>query len=222
MTAKTKAIAERIRQSIFLIRGQKVMLDAHLAELYAVPTRIVIQALTRNRTRFPRDFMFRLSKREFANLRSQIEISSLWGGRRSLPYAFTEQGVAMLSSVLNSKRAVGVNIEIMRAFVYLRRIVSEHADLAKRIDELEETYDGKFQIVFDAIRKLIAPEDKPQRRIGYLDTTPALSSQSGYGASASTSSMPRDSSASESRVGAYSRTIPLRSRRTNVGVAETP
>jgi hypothetical protein len=176
MTAKTKAIAERIRQSIFLIRGQKVMLDAHLAELYAVPTRIVIQALTRNRTRFPRDFMFRLSQREFANLRSQIEISSLWGGRRSLPYAFTEQGVAMLSSVLHSKRAIGVNIEIMRAFVYLRRIVSEHADLAKRIDELEENYDGKFQIVFDAIRGLIQPPVPEKKRIGYLVSTPGSAS----------------------------------------------
>ena len=176
MTAKTKAIADRIRQSIFLIRGQKVMLDAHLAELYAVPTRIVIQALTRNASRFPRDFMFRLSKREFANLRSQIEISSLWGGRRSLPYAFTEQGVAMLSSVLRSPRAIGVNIEIMRAFVYLRRMVAEHVELAQRIDELEERYDGKFQAIFDAIRSLIKPPEKPHNRIGYLDSTSASAS----------------------------------------------
>ena len=102
MTAKTKAIAERIRQSIFLIRGQKVMLDVHLAELYAVETRALVQAVTRNRTRFPRDFMFRLTKREFASLRSQIVISNLRGGRRSAPYAFTEHGVAMLSSVLRS------------------------------------------------------------------------------------------------------------------------
>jgi hypothetical protein len=172
MTAKTKAIAERIRQNIFLVRGEKVMLDVHLAALYAVPTRILIQALTRNRSRFPRDFMFRLSKREFANLRSQIEISSLWGGRRSLPYAFTEHGVAMLSSVLRSKRAISVNIEIVRAFVYLRRIISEHADLALRLDELEENYDGKFQIVFEAIRKLIATPDTPRKRIGYLASTP--------------------------------------------------
>jgi hypothetical protein len=222
MTAKTKAIAERIRQTIFLIRGQKVMLDVHLAELYEVETRALIQAVTRNRTRFPRDFMFQLTKREFANLRSQIVISSLWGGRRRAPYAFTEHGVAMLSSVLRSNRAISVNIEIVRAFVYLRRIISEHADLAKRIDELEELYDGKFQIVFDAIRGLIQPPAKEKKRIGYLDSTPSPSSQSDYGASASTSSMRRDSSASESRVGAYSRTTPLRSRRTNVGVAETP
>jgi len=172
MSAKTKAIADRIRQTIFLIRGQKVMLDAHLAELYSVETRELIQAVTRNRTRFPRDFMFRLTKREFASLRSQIVISNLRGGRRSAPYAFTEHGVAMLSSVLRSKRAIAVNIEIVRAFVYLRQIISEHADLAKRIDELEELYDGKFQIVFDAIRGLIQPPAKEKKRIGYLNSAP--------------------------------------------------
>lgn len=176
MRAKTKEIAERIRQSIFLIRGEKVMLDVHLAELYEVETRALIQAVTRNRTRFPRDFMFRLTKREFANLRSQIVISSLWGGRRSAPYAFTEHGVAMLSSVLRSNRAISVNIEVVRAFVYLRRIISEHADLAKRIDELEELYDGKFQIVFDAIRGLIQPPAKEKKRIGYLVSTPGSAS----------------------------------------------
>ncbi|HXH38848.1 MAG TPA: ORF6N domain-containing protein [Thermoanaerobaculia bacterium] len=170
---KVKAIPERIRRSIFLIRGQKVMLDAHLAELYAVETRALIQAVTRNRTRFPRDFMFQLSKREFANLRSQIVISSLWGGRRSAPYAFTEQGVAMLSSVLNSKRSISVNIEIMRTFVEIRRMVAEHEDLAKRISELEERYDGQFQVVFDAIRSLIAAREKPRKRIGYLSAESA-------------------------------------------------
>jgi hypothetical protein len=172
MKTKTKAIAERIRQTIFLIRGQKVILDVHLADLYEVETRALIQAVTRNRTRFPRDFMFRLTKREFASLRSQIVISNIRGGRRSAPYAFTEHGVAMLSSVLRSNRAISVNIEIVRAFVYLRQIISEHADLAKRIDELEELYDGKFQIVFDAIRGLIQPPPKEKKRIGYLDSTP--------------------------------------------------
>jgi hypothetical protein len=171
MTTKTKAIADRIRQSIFLIRGQKVMLDAHLAELYAVETRELIQAVTRNRTRFPRDFMFQLSKREYANLRSQFVISSLWGGRRSTPYAFTEQGVAMLATVLRSRRAIGVNIEIVRAFVYLRRLISEHAELARRIDELEARYDGNFQAIFDAIRGLIAQPEKQHKRIGYLSST---------------------------------------------------
>jgi hypothetical protein len=169
----TKSIPQRIRQSIYLIRGQKVILDAHLAELYKVETRALIQAVTRNRSRFPRDFMFQLSKREFANLRSQIVMSSLWGGRRSAPYAFTEQGVAMLSSVLRSRRAVSVNIEIMRTFVELRRMVSEHADLAKRIAELEDRYDGQFQVVFDAIRSLIAPNETSRKRIGYLSVEPA-------------------------------------------------
>jgi hypothetical protein len=167
MTMKAK-VASRIRQSIFFIRGQKVILDAHLAELYAVETRVLIQAVRRNASRFPRDFMFQLTKREFANLRSQIVISSLWGGRRSAPYAFTEQGVAMLSSVLHSKRAIAVNVEIMRTFVELRRLVSDHVDLAQRISELEKRYDGQFQVVFDAIRTLITPREKPQRRIGYL------------------------------------------------------
>jgi hypothetical protein len=171
MALKTKAIPAHIRQSIFLIRGQKVILDTHLAELYAVQTRALIQAVTRNGSRFPRDFMFRLSAREFANLRSQIVISSLWGGRRSAPYAFTEQGVAMLSSVLRSKRAVAVNIQIMRTFVELRRMFSEHADLAHRIGELEKRYDGQFQAVFDAIRTLMAPPEKPRKRIGYLEST---------------------------------------------------
>src|SRR3954454_10915176 len=160
MTPKTKAIAERIRQTIFLIRGQKVILDLHLADLYEVETRALIQAVTRNRTRFPRDFMFRLTKREFGSLRSQIVISNIRGGRRSAPYAFTEHGVAMLSSVLRSKRAIGVNIEIVRAFVYLRRIIPEPAEPAKRIDELEDTYAAKFQGVFDAMRDLIAPPGK--------------------------------------------------------------
>ena len=167
MTLKAK-VASRIRQSIFFIRGQKVILDAHLAELYAVETRVLVQAVTRNLKRFPRDFMFQLSKREFESLRSQIVISNVRGGRRSAPYAFTEQGVAMLSSVLHSKRAIAVNVEIMRTFVELRRLVSDHADLAQRISELEKRYDGQFQVVFDAIRTLITPREKPQRRIGYL------------------------------------------------------
>ncbi len=172
MTMKAN-VASRIRQSIFFIRGQKVILDAHLAELYAVETRVLIQAVTRNIKRFPRDFMFQLSKREFESLRSQIVISNVRGGRRSAPYAFTEQGVAMLSSVLHSKRAIAVNVEIMRTFVELRRLVSDHVDLAQRISELEKRYDGQFQVVFDAIRTLITPREKPQRRIGYLSSAKA-------------------------------------------------
>lgn len=154
-----------------MIRGQKVILDAHLAELYEVETRVLIQAVTRNRSRFPRDFMFQLSKREFESLRSQIVISNMRGGRRSAPYAFTEQGVAMLSSVLKSRRAIAVNIEIMRAFIELRRVLSEHRDLAERITELEERCDGQFQVVFDAIRSLIAPPERPRKRIGYLESS---------------------------------------------------
>jgi len=174
MSQKTKAVPEQIRQRIFLIRGQKVILDAHLAELYDVATRVLVQAVTRNRSRFPRDFMFQLSKREFERLRSQIVISNVRGGRRSAPYAFTEQGVAMLSSVLHSRRAIAVNIEIMRAFVELRRVLSDHEDLAKRIAELEERYDGQFQVVFEAIRSLIAPPEKPRKRIGYLESSASL------------------------------------------------
>ena len=174
MSQKTKAVPEQIRQRIFLIRGQKVILDAHLADLYDVATRVLIQAVTRNRSRFPRDFMFQLSKREFERLRSQIVISNMRGGRRSAPYAFTEQGVAMLSSVLHSRRAIAVNIEIMRAFVELRRVLSEHEDLAKRIAELEERYDGQFQVVFEAIRNLIAPPETPRKRIGYLASSASL------------------------------------------------
>jgi hypothetical protein len=173
MTEKAK-VASRIRQSIFFLRGQKVILDVHLAELYSVETRVLVQAVTRNVKRFPRDFMFQLSKREFESLRSQIVISNVRGGRRSAPYAFTEQGVAMLSSVLHSKRAIAVNVEIMRTFVELRRMVSDHADLAHRIGELEKRYDGQFQVVFDAIRNLIVPRERPRRRIGYLSASTSM------------------------------------------------
>ena len=144
------------------------MLDADLAGLYDVETRVLVQAVKRNLERFPDDFMFQLSDEEFEDLKSQSVISSSWGGRRSRPYAFTEQGVAMLSGVLRSPRAVRVNIEIMRAFVRLRRMLATHADLAQRLDELESKYDAQFRIVFDAIRELMAPSDPPRkRRIGF-------------------------------------------------------
>ncbi len=159
---------ERIANSILLIRGQKVMLSTHLAELYGVEPRALIQAIKRNRDRFPSDFMFQLSETEFENLKSQIVISS-WGGlRRTAPYAFTEQGVAMLSSVLRSKRAVRVNVEIMRAFVRLRQMLATHADLARKLATLERKYDTQFKVVFDAIRELMtAPEPKKKRPIGF-------------------------------------------------------
>lgn len=153
-----------------MIRGQKVMVDSDLADLYRVATKVFNQAVRRNFKRFPKDFMFRLTAKEMKILRSQI-VTSSWGGRRTLPYAFTEQGVAMLSSVLNSERAVQVNIAIMRAFVKLREILTTHRELAEKIAELENKYrqhDDKIQAVFDAIRELIEPPQvSPKRRIGF-------------------------------------------------------
>jgi hypothetical protein len=168
MSKKQKS-NERIVRLIVVVRGQKVILDFDIAALYGVRTKALIQAVKRNVARFPRDFMFRLTTREFSNLRSQIVTSSSWGGRRTLPYAFTEQGVAMLSSVLRSRRAMRVNVEIMRAFVQLRRMVTGHTELMRKINELEERYDKQFRVVFKAIRSLIDPvSHRPKRRIGYL------------------------------------------------------
>lgn len=149
------------------------MLDADLAELYGVPTKVLVQAVKRNPTRFPSNFMFPFTEQELADLRSQIVTSSLasrnWGGRRTRPYAFTEQGVAMLSSVLKSERAVQVNVEIMRAFVRLRELIGHNRDLARRLDDLESKYDDQFKVVFDAIRELMAPPTpQPKRRIGFV------------------------------------------------------
>ena len=159
--------SERIAEAILMIRDQRVMLDWILAELYGVETRVLVQAVKRNRTRFPDDFMFQLTREEAASLRSQIVISSSRGGRRTLPYAFTEQGVAMLSSVLRSRRAVEVNIEIMRMFVRLRIMIGGQADLVRRLDELEARYDEQFRTVFEAIRALITLDTKPANRIGF-------------------------------------------------------
>ena len=167
--AKTTAIlpAETIESQILLVRGHKVMLSSHLAALYGVEPRALVQAVKRNRERFPKDFMFQLSAREFAVLKSQIVISTWGGARRAAPYAFTEQGVAMLSSVLRSKRAVLVNIQIMRTFVRLRRLLASHAELQRRLDDLEKKYDKTFKVVFDAIRELMEPPEKPRKRIGF-------------------------------------------------------
>ena len=158
---------EQILTSILLIRGQKVMLDVTLAALYRVETRVLVQAVKRNAARFPRDFMFQLTKKEFHGLRSQFVISNARGGRRTPPFAFTEQGVAMLSSVLRSDRATDVNVEIMRTFVTLRQMMAERIDLVQRLDELEKKYDEQFVIVFDAIRALIIQPEKPRKRIGF-------------------------------------------------------
>jgi len=150
---------DAIEGKIYMIRGHKVMLSTDLAELYGVEARALIQAVKRNLDRFPDDFMFMLTNQEVTNLKSQFVISS-WGGRRSNPYAFTEQGVAMLSSVLHSRRAIQVNVAIMRAFVKLREMLTAHKDLAKRLDEMERKYDAQFKVVFDAIRQLMAPTDR--------------------------------------------------------------
>ena len=158
---------ERIRNCIYLIRAQKVMLSTDLAELYGVEVRALVQAVKRNRQRFPDDFMFQLTGEEVEILKSQIVISSWGGARRATPYAFTEQGVAMLSSVLHSPRAVKVNIEIMRAFVRLRQLLSTHADLARKLEELERKYDGQFKFVFEALRQLVTPTAPIRKQIGF-------------------------------------------------------
>jgi hypothetical protein len=165
---------ERIEKAILLMRGQKVLLDRDLARLYGVTTSNLNKAVKRNAGRFPEDFMFQLNKEEAAGLRFQSGMSKPGGrgGRRSLPYVFSEQGVAMLSSVLRSQRAVEVNIAIMRAFVRLREIMASHKDLARKLDDLERKlgeHDQKFHVVFEAIRHLMTPPPEPEkkRRIGF-------------------------------------------------------
>jgi len=157
----------RIEQAILIVRGHRVMLSTDLAALYGVEPKVLVQSVKRNIERFPDDFMFQLVRDEYRILKSQF-VTSSWGGmRRARPYAFTEQGVAMLSSVLRSKRAVQVNIEIMRAFVKLRQMAASHKDLLRKIEEMEKKYDGQFRAVFEAIRQLMAPTDIPKRKIGF-------------------------------------------------------
>lgn len=160
--ATTKAVASRI----LAVRGHRVLLDSDLAVLYEVPTKSLNLAVRRNMERFPADFMFQLSAEEFADLRFQTETSS-WGGRRTRPYAFTEQGVAMLSAVLGSARAIVVSVEIMRTFVRLRHVLASHAELARQLAALENKCDRQFKIVFGAIRQLMAEPPSRQRRIGF-------------------------------------------------------
>ena len=157
---------ERIEDTILLIRGQKVMLDRDLAGLYGVETKQLTRQVRRNIGRFPADFMFQLTREEFTSLKCHFGTSS-WGGTRKLPYAFTEQGVAMLSSVLNSERAILVNIQIMRTFTKLRRILASHDDLRRKIEAMENKYDVQFKVVFDAIRSLMSPPTKEQKKIGF-------------------------------------------------------
>ena len=160
---------DRIEKAILLVRRQKVMLDADLAGLYGVETRVLVQAVKRNLERFPEDFMFQLNNDEVLFLRSQIVTLKKGRGQHSkyLPYAFTEQGVAMLSSVLRSQRAIQVNIEIMRAFIRLRQMLASHAELARKLDALEKKYDAQFKDVFEAIRQLMAPPEPKRRAIGF-------------------------------------------------------
>jgi hypothetical protein len=158
--------AKEIISQIFYIRGVKVMLDFHLAALYSVETRVLNQAVQRNIERFPEDFMFQLSDYEIKNLTSQIVIPS-WGGRRRPPYAFTEQGLAMLSGVLRSEKAIKVNIAIMRAFVQMRVLIDENKDLKKKLDKMESKYDQQFRVVFEAIRQLIKKKNEPRNPVGF-------------------------------------------------------
>ena len=167
---KSIVYLQKIERTIYMIRGQKVMLSTHLADLYGVEPKVLMQAVKRNIDRFPEDFMFQLSVKEFDNLKSQI-VTSSWGGmRRARPYAFTEQGVAMLSSVLRSKRAVQVNIEIMRVFVKLREMLATHKDLARKFEKLEkrmEAHDEQIQAIFAVIQQLMAPPEKKKNKIGF-------------------------------------------------------
>jgi len=159
---------EVVEKRIYVIRGHKVMLSTHLAELYDVEPRALVQAVKRNADRFPEDFMFQLSSEEMANLKSQIVISSWGGSRRAAPYAFTEQGVAMLSSVLKSKRAIAVNIAIVRAFVRLRQFLATHRALATKLEAMEKKYDKQFQLVFEMLHQLTEAPARPRRPIGFV------------------------------------------------------
>jgi hypothetical protein len=161
---------ERIEKSIYLIRGQKVMLDRDLAELYGVETKALKQAVRRNANRFPDDFSFVLDKQEFATLRSQTVTSKSGearGGSRYSPMAFTEQGVAMLSCVLKSQRAIDVSIAIMRTFVKLRQMLESHAKLARKLAEMEDKYDEQFRVVFEVLNELMSPPEPKRKQIGF-------------------------------------------------------
>ena len=161
---------EMIENKIYIIRGQKVMLDAELAKLYRVTVKRLNEQVKRNPKRFPPDFMFQMTKQEFESLRSHFATLKLGRGRhrKYLPYVFTEQGVAMLSSVLNSERAIEVNVQIMRVFVKLREMITSNKELARKLEVLEKKYDAQFKVVFDAIRHLMEPPQKTRKRIGFL------------------------------------------------------
>jgi hypothetical protein len=171
-SSKQAIVPAGIGNKIYILRGQTVVLSPDLALLYRVPVRALVQAVKRNKTRFPSDFMFQLRASERTILKSQSVISS-WGGARSLPYAFTEQGVAMLSSVLRSERAVQVNIAIMRAFVQLRSMLATHEDLRRKITEMERRYDAKFHAVFATLRQMLETPISAKRQIGFHSSATA-------------------------------------------------
>jgi hypothetical protein len=161
-------LVDQIERAIFWLRGHNIMLDSDLAVLYEVPVKVMNQAVKRNASRFPQDFMFRLTASKVQRLRSQsVTTKAGRGGRRTTPYAFTEQGVAMLSSILRSRRAILANIEIMRAFVRLRQMLASNVELARKLAALEKKYDAQFKVVFDAIRELMEPPTPRRRRIGF-------------------------------------------------------
>jgi hypothetical protein len=166
-----KIPAERIENAILLIRGEKLILDSDLAALYGVETRALLQAVKRNRERFPSDFMIQLTLKESDSLRSQIVISKGRGGRRYLPYAFSEHGAIMAASVLNSKTAVETSVQVVRAFVRLRQMLASNKELAHKLIELERRYDTQFKVVFDAIRELMTTPEPKRKQIGFAKTT---------------------------------------------------
>ncbi|HMM16738.1 MAG TPA: ORF6N domain-containing protein [Petrimonas sp.] len=160
-----------IQQKIFEIRGYRVMIDFHLAELYGIETKVLKRAVRRNIERFPPDFMFEMTKKEFDNLRSQFGTSN-WGGTRYMPYCFTQEGIAMLSAVLHSKTAIGMNIAIMRAFVAMRQMITGYEELLKRIEELEISTDEQFNELYKALTALLADAEerrKPRNPVGYIN-----------------------------------------------------
>jgi hypothetical protein len=159
--------AEKIENKIYFIRGKKVMIDTDLAELYDVETRVLNQAVKRNKKRFPKDFMFQLTKSERDEVITICDNLKKLKFYPTLPHVFTEQGVSMLSSVLNSERAIMVNIQIMRTFTKLREMIESHKDLRKKIEEMESKYDKQFQVVFDAIKQLVEEPIKPKKKIGF-------------------------------------------------------
>jgi ORF6N domain len=168
VTSSSDEMIPDISPQIIELRGQRVLLSQQLAALYIVETKVLMQQVQRNLERFPEDFMFQITQLEFEHLKSQF-VTSSWGGIRKMPYAFTEQGIAMLSSVLRSDRAVAVNIEIMRTFVKLRGMMAEHVDLKRKLNALEKKYDGQFKIVFEAIASLMEEPTPPKKRsIGFV------------------------------------------------------